>query len=385
MRFSVFTHVQHIRSEKSIYAYSPYVREMKLWFSQADEVEIVAPISSGNCDSISIPYQYEGLIFKAIPSFHVLSLKGSIKALFKIPFIIYKVFGAMYRSDHIHLRCPGNIGFIACFVQMFFPQKAKTVKYAGNWDPNSRQPLSYRLQKWLLSNTLLSKNIKVLVYGEWQEQSNNIVPFFTSSFSETEKGLYSKNFTSPFKFIFVGSLSAGKRPLFAIKLMEALMAKGIPVKLEIYGSGVLKNELQGYINTKNLTPFVQLMGNRKLEELKEVYKASHFLILASRSEGWPKAVAEAMFFGCIPIATPVSCVPWMLGDGSRGILALPASEMRTNEKEWIENLVNRIIELIEDVGEMKRKSLEAQKWSQEYTLEKFEEGIKKVLIKEVRP
>ena len=27
-----------------------------------------------------------------------------------------------------------------------------------------------------------------------------------------------------------------------------------------------------------------------------------------------------MFFGCIPIATSVSCVPWMLGGGSRGIL-----------------------------------------------------------------
>src|SRR5690606_34200508 len=47
---------------------------------------------------------------------------------------------------------------------------------------------------------------------------------------------------------------------------------------------------------------------------------SHFLILASKSEGWPKAVAEAMFFGCILIVTPVSCVPWMLNYGSRGIL-----------------------------------------------------------------
>jgi len=137
------------------------------------------------------------------------------------------------------------------------------------------------------------------------------------------------------------------------------------------------------------------MGNCKLEELKEVYKASHFLILASQSEGWPKAVAEAMFFGCIPVATAVSCVPWMLGDGSRGIL-LPVvdrgewrvesgnkgkrkEESVPKSREWIDESVDKIIELIEDPGEMKRKSMAAQEWSQEYTLERFEDAVKEVL------
>ena len=178
MRFSVFTHVKHIKSEKSIYAYSPYVREMKLWFSQAEEVEIVAPVASGVRDSISIPYQYEELFFKAIPSFHLLSPKGSFQALFKIPLIVYMIFGGMCRSDHIHLRCPGNIGLIACIVQIFFPYKPKTVKYAGNWDPNAIQPWSYRLQKWILSNTFLTRNAKVLVYGNWLNQSKKYPSFF---------------------------------------------------------------------------------------------------------------------------------------------------------------------------------------------------------------
>jgi glycosyltransferase involved in cell wall biosynthesis len=162
------------------------------------------------------------------------------------------------------------------------------------------------------------------------------------------------------------------------------MGEGIPVKLEIYGSGLMKNELQEYIATKNLDPFVRLMGNLKLEELKEAYKASHFLILASQSEGWPKAVAEAMFFGCIPIATSVSCIPWMLNYGKRGILIPPPDSYRDRKGEqkaelWMKEIVNKIIELIEDPEEMKRKSLAAQEWSQEFTLERFEEGIKGVL------
>ena len=44
------------------------------------------------------------------------------------------------------------------------------------------------------------------------------------------------------------------------------------------------------------------------------------MILPSQSEGWPKAIAEGMFWGCVPIATPVSCVPFMLDYGERGVL-----------------------------------------------------------------
>jgi glycosyltransferase involved in cell wall biosynthesis len=168
------------------------------------------------------------------------------------------------------------------------------------------------------------------------------------------------------------------------------MSKGVPVKLEYYGDGSLKKKIQAYIETKNLEPFVCLIGNQKQEVIKDAYKNSHFLVLASKSEGWPKAVAEAMFFGCIPVATSVSCVPWMLDYGKRGIL-LSDGEKRekriekrgveegTNEKEWMEESVDKIIELIGDPEEMKRKSLAAQEWSQEYTLENFEEAIKEVL------
>ncbi len=394
MRFTVFTHVKHIRSAKSIYAYSPYVREMKLWFSQADEVEIVAPVASGNLDSISIPYQYEGLIFKAIPSFHLLSLKGSFQAFFKIPLIVYKVFGGMYRSDHIHLRCPGNIGLIASIVQILFPKKPKTVKYAGNWDPNAIQPWSYRLQKWILNNTFLTRNAKVLVYGNWPNQSKNILPFFTASFSEEEKSEIHKEFNPPYKLLFVGSLVPGKNPFFAIQVAEVLMGKGIPVKLELYGDGSLKKDLQAFIETKNLEPFVCLMGNQKQEVLKEAYKNSHFLVLASKSEGWPKAVAEAMFFGCIPVVTAVSCVRWMLNYGERGIiistkenrkenkekrLVEKSGEKRMESQEVLNGTVKKILELIKDQEKMKRMSIAGQKWSQQYTLEKFESEIKKLL------
>ncbi|MFC6858603.1 glycosyltransferase family 4 protein [Zunongwangia atlantica] len=275
----------------------------------------------------------------------------------------------MQRADHIHLRCPGNVALLGCIIQIFFPSKPKTVKYAGNWDPNSKQPWSYKLQKGILSNTFLSKNIKVLVYGEWPNQTKNILPFFTASFSESEVQNVEKDFTNELKFLFVGSLVEGKQPLYAIRLVEELKNKGRIVNLKIFGEGPLRPDLENYIQTKNLSTYITICGGVSLDQLKNEYKRSHFSILPSKSEGWPKAVAEAMFFGCIPVATRVSCVPWMLKNGKRGILL----------NDELENDLTKLKEVLQNSGELQKMATEAMNWSQHYTVEYFEEEIKKLL------
>ena len=113
-------------------------------------------------------------------------------------------------ADHIHLRCPGNVGLLGSLVQVFFPSKPKTAKYAGNWDPKAKQPLSYKIQKWLLSNTLLTKNMTVLVYGEWPNQTKNIKSFFTATYREADKKeIQIRKLEADIQFVFVGTLSVG--------------------------------------------------------------------------------------------------------------------------------------------------------------------------------
>jgi glycosyltransferase involved in cell wall biosynthesis len=345
---------------------------MNLWTNYVSEVLIVAPVSSEEPSNIHLPYNHRNTQVISIPAISLISFSEILKVLYRLPIIKWKIFKAFRQADHIHLRCPGNIGLVSAVLQIFFPKKLKTAKYAGNWDPKAKQPLSYRFQKWLLSNTFLTKNIKVLVYGEWPKQSKNIKSFFTATYfkKQIEKNL-KRTFSAPYRFIFVGSLSTGKRPLYAIELVKKLIESKIDIRLDFYGEGVERSEMENNVARHNLTERVFLHGNQTAKTLEAAYKKADFLILPSKSEGWPKAVAEAMFWGAIPIATKISCVPWMLGNGERGILIEGDLETDATLLSTLINHPERLIEL----------SLNAQKWSQNYTLNTFETEIAKLLLK----
>ena len=370
MTFCIITHVNHHQDQQHYYAYAPYVREMNIWLKYVDKVIIVAPLEQLEKTAIDSSYTGAAIQFKVVPSFNLTGWKSLLRAVFLLPKLFSTVYKAMQAADHIHLRCPGNMGLIGCIVQVFFPKKKKTAKYAGNWDLKAKQPWSYRLQKWILNNTFLTKNMQVLVYGEWEGSSKNIKPFFTATYSELEKEAVSpRNLNEGFRFIFVGLLTEGKRPLYAVQLVDGLLKLGVNASLHLYGEGVQRSLLESYIATHHLEKYIQLEGNQPKEVVGEAYKKSHFLVLASKSEGWPKAVAEAMFWGCLPVATAVSCVKNMLDSGNRGILL----------SMDLEKDIQAILWHINHSEAYQEKSDKALSWSQDYTIEKFESEIKKLL------
>lgn len=370
MNFVIITHVPHIVEQNRYFAYAPYVREMNIWTKQLDKVVIVAPESKSQKTAIDLHYEHANIEFVSVAGFDVLDLKAILKTFFKTPGICWSIYLAMKKADHIHLRCPGNMGLLASLIQILFPNKIKTAKYAGNWDAKSKQPLSYKLQKWILSNTFLTRNMQVLVYGKWEGSSRNIKSFFTATYNEADKlSIIPKDLRQQICFVFVGALVPGKNPLYAIQLVEALCKNGHNVALAIYGEGTERNTLEQYIVQNNLENSISLEGNQTRESLRKAYEQSHFVILPSDSEGWPKAVAEGMFWGCVPVATQVSCVPFMLDYGNRGILL----EMD------LEKDVNQLEILLGNEANFESKSQKASDWSRKYTLDVFENEINKLL------
>ena len=462
MRVVVVSSAPVIVQESEKFLYAPYEKEMQLWAKYADEILLCCPVWKEDKKLLVTKVTFPMLPAIELKEFDVLSLKNAVAAIPTILQNLGIIYKAMQQADHIHVRCPGNMGLLAAVVQICFPKKKKTAKYAGNWDPKAKQPFTYKMQRWLLSNTFLTKNMQVLVYGEWPKQTSNIKPFFTATYSAKEIQTAASTFPNElslqgesksaanafdsaqsdklviasqlslqeesrsaanafdsaqsdklvidsqlslqeesrsaanafdsapsdkrvvasqltlraesrsrqnYKFIFVGTLSKGKQPLHAIQLVAQLHQNGIKATLDLYGEGVLRIDLQAYINKYDLQEYIVLKGNQTKETLKNAYQNSHFLILPSKSEGWPKAVAEAMFWGCVPVATAVSCVPYMLDYGNRGVLL----------HEHLEKDTTILLDLLNDSKAYELKSKAAQNWSQHYTIELFEAEIKKLL------
>ena len=371
MKLLVFSSAPIVKLNGKTFTYTPYEKEMQIWSKYVDEIQFCCPVWNEGRNLLISEINFSSSTVISLSEFSIRNIKEVFFSINKVLKNIFIIIKAMQQADHIHLRCPGNMGLLACITQIFFPSKPKTAKYAGNWDPKSRQPWTYRLQKWILSSTFLTRNMQVLVYGNWKNQSKNIKPFFTATYSEAEKTHIQKAIkpNAKIKFIFVGSLVEGKKPMYAIQLLEQLQKTNKNMVLDLYGEGTLRTSLEKYIDSNNLKEYVFLHGNQNQEVLKKAYQQSHFVILPSKSEGWPKAIAEGMFWGCVPLATSVSCVADMLDQGNRGVLL----------QMYLHKDAIKIHELVNNPMDFESKSKAALDWSGNYTLELFENEIQKLL------
>lgn len=370
MNLLIVSSAPFIFKNSTTYAYGPYVDELLIWERYSDNISFCCPKWNLENDLLVNPIPFRITKYFEVADFNLNSYFNILKAFFLSFYTIFIIYKAMQSADHIHLRCPGNIGLLGCIVQIAFPSKPKTAKYAGNWDPESKQPWTYKFQKWILSNTFLTRNMQVLVYGEWEKSTKNIKSFFTATYAEADKSPVAyRDLTKQINLMFVGTLVPGKNPLYSIQLVQKLIEIGYKVTLTLYGDGPERKLLDQYCFLNDLENHIFFRGNQNKELVQKAYQENHFVVLPSDSEGWPKAVAEGMFWGCVPIATRVSCVPFMLDHGNNGVLLQMNLQSDIAQIETVLNNQNLF-------NSMQKNGVT---WSRVYTTDVFEAEIKKLL------
>lgn len=372
MRLLLYSHVVHKHFNGQTYAYGPYVREMNLWLQEFDSVTIIAPVvNSNHIDPIEEPFNCKNVRHIKLHSFSILGSIALLRTLFVVPLNAVIIYFSMFISGHLHVRCPGNIGLLASLIQVLFPWKRKSFKYAGNWIENIGQPVSYRIQKWIMANCFLTRNSTALVYGKKSTDKRCVTNAFTATYNvDDAKPVILRTIQAdrPIHLVFAGSLIAGKNPLIAIDVCRILNGQGLIAFLTICGNGPLSEIIANYISDNGLEGRIVCKGNLNRKELDSVFQSSHFLLMPSQSEGWPKSVAEAMWWGTLPVVSPVSCVPEMLDYGARGILVSPNAAQ----------IAEVIASLIKQPEHYQSMCVKAMEWSRGYTLESYRKLIESV-------
>lgn len=253
----------------------------------------------------------------------------------RLPKLWRTIVSAIRDHHYIHTRGPSVPALLAVLFSYLDRTRVYWHKYAGNWkQPNA--PLAYSLQRCLLRNCRHS----LTVNGQWPGEPKHIVNFENPCLTEEElksaaESTQRRSYELGASICFVGALTNGKGVREFLQSIE-LLEHGAKIReIVVAGDGPLRKELEDF--SKRLRVRTTFLGSVGRKQIEEVYKAADMIVLPSASEGFPKVVAEAAAFGCIPVVSDVSSISQYIVDGKSGIL------LRDREVRTIASAIDRLL------------------------------------------
>lgn len=373
MKLVIVSHVRHYKFNGRLHAYAPYAREVEVWADLFDEVAIAAPLSetepAGDCPAIARSN------VRVVPQRELggETWAAKIKLAWHLPAMAWELCRALRQGDAIHVRCPGNLGFLGAILAPFF-SKHVVAKFAGQWNSNPGDSLSVRLQRAVLRSRWWRG--PVTVYGKWPHLPEHVIPFFSSALTDEQiaGARFAAHKRTPHEarnILFVGRLSKSKNVDVLVAALGQLRTEEIPFKCRIAGGGPELSTLQEMVGTLGLDDSIEFTGEVSFDRVLRLYEQSGILVLVSQTEGWPKAIAEGMAFGLIAIGSNLGLIPEMLGEG-RGFVVPP------RDIGALANRLRRILTSPEQYAAMRER---ATIWSQVYSLDSLRESLRTLLAK----
>lgn len=319
---AIISHTEHYRTnDGQIVGLSSTITEINHLIEVFDHIYHLAMFHDETPPSNTIPYTSNNITFIALPALGGPRTKDKLKLVFNAPKVIKQVAQTIKKADYFQFRAPTGIGVFVIPYLIMSKSKQGWFKYAGNWK-QEHAPLAYRFQRWLLND---QKRI-VTINGQWQNQPDHCLSFENPCLTREELELghqcviEKELVNSKFNLCFVGRLEEAKGIgllLQALLEFDTEYSERI-VELHVVGEG---SERATYENmVREIDVKVRFHGLISRSEVHEIYKKCHAIILPSASEGFPKVIAEAMNYGCLPVVSNVSSISEYVIDGKNGFL-----------------------------------------------------------------
>ena len=372
MKLLIISHTEHYKTpDGRVMGWGPTITEINHLTAIFEEIYHCAPLHKGTPPGSSMPYESDRIKFIPLKPSGGKSIIKKLSVL-KVAFHNLSIIrNTMKKADIFQFRAPTGMGVYMIPWLMFFSGKKGWFKYAGNWE-HPAPPLSYRIQKYYL---IKNRKFPVTINGVWPGQPLHCISFenpclTADDVKSGEMVMQNKDYGGKLDLIFVGRLDRAKGVHKILEVLS-LINSGRIGTVHLVGDGrereVFENE------AKKIKYNIIFHGFLPRSDVFELYKRSHIFILPSESEGFPKVLAEAANFGCIPVVSDISCL---------------SDYVKPDESGWLFDVKSGVLfkqkmeDLLQKDGALLKKMAEnIQKQSNLFTFEYYNNRIKNDILK----
>ncbi len=374
MKLTVISHTEHYLKDGRIVGWGPTVTELNHLLGFFDEIRHVAVLHEGvEAPPSALPYCSDKIHFVPISPFGGNRYCQKADILWKAPGVFMTVKKTLQRADVFQFRAPTGIGVWLIPYLSRIVKKPGWFKYAGNW-MQENPPLGYRWQRFFLKHW---QKRKVTINGRWPGQPAHCLSFENPCLTkdDREQGqavLKGKSYVAPWEFCFVGRLERAKGVQRILDALAAYPQPGQIKAVHLVGDGPERRSFEA--QARSLTIPVHFHGFLPREEVFRIYARSHFFLLPSDSEGFPKVIAEAANFGCIPLVSDVSSIPHYVQHRKNGFV------WEAGGKDFSVFFARTLSDV--EKGQLRSMATAAFKMAGLFTFERYGERIVKEILDE---
>ncbi|WP_418509513.1 glycosyltransferase [Corallibacter sp.] len=307
---TIISHTEHyFDKEGQLVGLGATVMEINQLLSIFDKIYHVAMLYKNPAPASCLPYASNAITFVPIPKVGGKKITDKLAIVGQMPAILKRISKTLKHSDYFQFRAPTGIGVFVLPYLIYLYHGKGWFKYAGDWSAQ-QSPIAYKFQNYLLKN----QKRQVTINGSWPNQKSNCITFENPCLTDQE--IVSGHEITAIKkwnekaieLCFVGRLEANKGlDLFlnALALLSEETKQTIK-KVHVVGGGTLLSNYKTWAEKLNIT--MTFYGVLSRNDVHEIYKKSHGIVLPSKSEGFPKVIAEALNYGCIPVVSDIYAI-----------------------------------------------------------------------------
>ena len=282
------------------------------------------------------------------------------------------IWNAIRKADAVHAPIPGDVGTIGILFALL-QRKRIFIRHCGNW----LRPKTIAERFWKFGmEKLAGRNNAMLATGGGpappSARNSTIEWIFATSLTKMQLVASKRESLDPIRprIVIACRQEERKGTDVVIRSLPRVLSVFPNAQLTIAGGGSQLDRLKSLADNCGVSENVRFLGQLSQTQVLGLLEASDlFCFPTSASEGFPKAVLEALAAGIPVVTTRVSVLPQLLSRGGGILLETPEPV----------KVADAMIEVLSDPEQYEEMSKRAIETAREYTLENWQERIAEFL------